>query len=257
MSGRHSWRDIKRHISDEDRARVDAKVDALRATLPPRTYDQVLWAAVEYEKGAHQYNSYYREVYNGDYRAGLLDRCSESDAKFLLQFLNQWKSRRPANLVGVIASTLPTVVRRLGPTLESALDDADLDDEVFLASELAFDTLISLQHVGPTTASKILGVLNPQFFVMWDGPIQQLYFHWEKRNGHAYSLFMEEMRNSALSIVADADKKGVLCPADAISNEICQQPPFTLAKFINDYVWLTVTKKERYSVEWTAQENYA
>lgn len=81
---------------------------------------------------------------------------------------------------------------------------------------------------------------------MWDNDIQQMYFNWQKRDGHAYSIFLKEMQNSARSIVTDAYQHGIEDPAEVISKEIRQHPPFTLAKFINDYVWLTVTRQEKY-----------
>ena len=246
MSGRHKWSGLKGRLSPEQRQRMVVKAAELRATLPPTTYAQVRWAAAEYNNGEHNYNEYYRVVYKPDFRGFLSERCSESDVRKLLRFLNQWRSRRPDRLASVLATSLPEVISNLGVLSGSALDTDDLDDSAFGYTTLAFNSLTSIQDVGPTTASKILGVLNPSLFVMWDGPIQKEYCNWQKRNGHAYSNFVKEMRNSALSIVADSRKRGIEDPAETISKEIKQNPPFTLAKFINDYVWLTVTRKHRY-----------
>jgi hypothetical protein len=258
MSGRQKWGDFKRRLTPEECLRVESKMADLRATLPPTTYAQVRWAAEEYNNGEHGYNGYYRNVYESDFRTSLLKRCSQSDAEKLVRFLNQWKSRRPPELAHVLSTSLPEIINYLAPLIELALDDEELDRSTFDTAEAAFDSLRLVQYVGPTTASKILGVLNPGFFVMWDGPIQKEYFYWEKRNGYSYQSFLKEMRNSALSIVGDARKKhGIPDPAKTISKEINQRPPFTLAKFINDYVWLTVTRKQKYPGPLTAQERYA
>ena len=254
MSGRHKWSDLKRRAAPEHRLRVEIKKAELRATLPPRTYAQIRWAAMECESGPHGYNRYFRDVYQPDFRTSLIHGCSESDAKRLLRFLNRWKSPTWAKLDVVLSDTLPEVLRHLGPLVKLDLDEEKIDLSVFTGTERAFDTLTSLQYIGPTTASRILAVLNPGFFVMWDSRIQKEYFHWEQRNGHAYQEFIKEMRKSALSVVEDSRKYGIDDPAGSISEDICQRPPFTLAKFINDYVWLTVTRREQYPYFLNPQE---
>ena len=257
MSGRRKWSALKRQLAPEQRLRVELKMDELRAKLPPTSYAQVRWAAKEYNNGGHRYNDYYRTVYQPDFRRSLLERCSESDARRLLLFLNQWKSRSPDRLAGLLAKFLPEVVDHLGTLSDLTLDKEEIDDSAFGIAQMVFDHLTSIRYVGPTTASKILGVLNPLFFVMWDGPIQKEYFHWEKRNGRAYSIFLNEMHKSAMFIVSDARDLGIEKPAEIISKEIGQDPPFTLAKFINDYVWLTVTKKQRFTQLQQRQEHHA
>ncbi len=257
MSGRHKWSALKRSVTPERRFRMETKTSELRATLPPTSYAQIRWAAIEYERGEHGYNRFYRNVSDPAFRESLLFQCSECDTTKLLRFLNQWKSRLPDGLARQLSARLPKIVHYLGPLAEAALDDEELAESTFAAAEKAFGGLTSLQYVGPTTASKILGVLNPGLFVMWDGPIQKEYFNWEARNGFAYRIFLEVMRESALSIAADARSQGITDAAAIISAEMRQEPPFTLAKFINDYVWLTVTKKERFSSVVVAQEHHA
>lgn len=259
MSGRHKWSDLKARMTSEQQRRITAKTAELRAMLPPTTYAQVQWAAKEYNDGKHGYNEFYRAVYEPDFPHSLLKRCSQSDVKALLEFLNQWKSRRPHVLARPIAAAIPDVGSYLQVLASSSIEAGVLDNSVFDATELAFDRLTSIRGVGPTTASKILGVLYPRFFVMWDTPIQRVYFNWAQCNGRAYVTFMKEMQNSALSIVADARKqeREIGDPAETISKEICQKPPFPLAKFINDYVWLTVTRKEKYPHSLAPQEHHA
>ena len=246
MSGRTKWSAIKAQMTPERLERIAAKTAELRAMLPPTTYAQVCWAAHEYNAGEHRYNEFYRAVYRPDFRRALLEGSSESDARKLALFLNQWKSRFPYQRTHKLAASFPEVAGHLAPLSDVSIDAGDLSDAAFVSAKMAFDSLVSIPDVGPTVASKILGVLNPGFFVMWDDAIQKKYFSWQKRNGHAYSIFLKEMQNSALSIVDDAHQQGIEEPAVVISETIRQHPPFTLAKFINDYVWLTVTRKEKY-----------
>lgn len=246
MTGRTKWSAIKAEMSPERRERIAAKTADLRSTLPPTTYAQVRWAAQEYNTGEHHYNEFYRSVYRADLRRSLLERSSEADAQKLLRFLNQWKSRCPYQVAQKLSAALPEVACQRALLPDVAIDAGDLHDSAFGSAERAFDRLVSIPRVGPTIASKILGVLNPGFFVMWDNDIQQRYFERQERNGHTYSVFLKEMRKSALSIVADTHRHGIEDPAVVISKEIRQNPPFTLAKFINDYIWLTITRQEKY-----------
>ena len=246
MPGRTKWSVIKAQMTPERQERIAAKTAELRATLSPTTYAQVCWAAQVYNTGEHSYNEFYRAVYSADFRRSLLERSSEADAERLLRFLNQWKSRRTYQLAHQFPDVLPKVACHLVPLSGVAIEAGESGDYIFDSAKQAFDSLVSIPNVGPTTASKILGVLNPGFFVMWDNAIQQKYFNRRKRDGHTYSIFLKEMQKSAASIVADAHKHGIEEPAVVISKAIRQRPPFTLAKFINDYIWLTVTRQEKY-----------
>ena len=252
MSGRHKWSEIKGRLTPEQRLRVASKADELRATLPPTTYAQVRWAASKYDTGGHRYNNYYRAIYHPQYPHPLVKSLYRHEGQApdigpLRRFLNQWRCRLPSESDRSVADALMELGSYREGLFNSAIEAKCLDDLVFDATESAFDRLTSIRHIGPTTASKILGVLYPRFFVMWDTDIRETYFDRSHCTGHEFAIFMKEMRSSAVSIIADARKHEIEDPAKAISNEIKQNPPFTLAKFINDYVWLTITKKERFS----------
>lgn len=260
MSGRHKWSELTSSMTPAQLRRVEAKVDELRSVLPPTTYAQVSWAAGEYDAGSHRYNKYYRAIYNPRYPHPLVNglyqsRGQGSDIALLRRFLNQWKCRLPSDSDGLVADALMELGSYKEGLFDSAIEASFLDDSVFDATETAFDRLASIKHIGPTAASKILGVLYPRFFVMWDTDIREAYFDCSKVRGHEFAIFMKEMRNSAISIMADSRDRNIADPAVAISKQIGQYPHFTLAKFINDYVWLTVTKKERFHSATVAQEH--
>lgn len=262
MPERHKWSDLKARMTPEQQGRIAAKTAELQAMLPPTTYAQVRWAAGEYDAGDHRYNKYYRSVYEPDYPHPLVkclyrSESRELDIRPLRQFLNQWKCRLPSTLDKPVADAIMELGSYREGLFDSAIEAEFLDASIFDAAELVFDRLTSIRHVGPTTASKILGVLYPRFFVMWDTDIRETYFDRSHCTGHEFAIFMKEMRSSAVSIIADARKHEIEDPAKAISNEIKQNPPFTLAKFINDYVWLTVTRKEQFFPLPAAQEHHA
>ena len=228
------------------------KTAQIRATMPPTTYAQVQWAASKYEAGDHHYNKCYRSVYDPDYPHPLVKHLYSSEGRMpdiepLRRFLNQWKCRLPSASDKPVADAMMELGSYREGLFASPIEAEFLNDPIFDAVEPVFNRLTAIRRVGPTTASKILGVLYPRFFVMWDTDIREAYFDRPNVNGREFAIFMKVMRNSAIAIVDDARKNGTTDPAGAISKQISQNPPFTLAKFINDYVWLTVTKKERFS----------
>jgi hypothetical protein len=261
MPGRHKWSDLKASLTPEQQERMMAKTTEIRSTLPPTTYAQVQWAAEKYNRGEHRYNKYYRAVYEPYYPHTLmkplyLSAAQAPDIEPLRLFLNQWKCHLTSASDRPVADAITELGSYREGLFDSAIEAKILDDSVFDATESAFDRLTSIQHVGPTIASKILGVLYPRFFVMWDTAIREAYFDRSNVGGHEFAIFMKEMRNSAISIVADTQNHGTKDPSGSISKKIGQDPPFTLAKFINDYIWLTVTKQERFSLT-AAQERHA
>lgn len=254
MSGRQKWTEIRRRLTPEQRLRVTAKTAELRAMLPPTTYAQVSWAASEYDVGSHNYNKYYRAIYDPQYPHPLMtdlyqSECQKPDVASLRRFLNQWKCRLPSDSDRFLADVLMELGSYEEGLFDSAIEAKFLDDSVFDATETAFDLLTTVKHIGPTAASKILGVLYPRFFVMWDTDIREAYSDRSNARGREFAIFMKEMRNSAIAIMADSQRLDIADPSLAISKQIHQYPPFTLAKYINDYVWLTVTKSERFPAE--------
>ncbi len=262
MSGHRKWSDFMARLTPEQRDRIAVRTAEMRATMPPTAYEQVRWAASEYDVGSHGYNKYYREVYQPGYPHPLTMHLCQPDDRAagigqLRRFLNQWKCRLPSSSDKLIADVIVEIGSYREGLFDTAIESRYVDASVFGATESVFDRLHSVPRVGPTAASKILGVLYPRFFVMWDTAIREAYFDRSDVGGREFAIFMQEMRNSAMSIVADADEHGITDPAGTISRQIGQNPPFTLAKFINDYVWLTVTKKERFPKAPAAQEHHA
>ena len=78
----------------------------------------------------------------------------------------------------------------------------------------------------------------------WGKGIREAYFPNDKSNGATYSQFLTIMRMAALSIAADArGKHGIEDPAGRLSAELSINPPFSLAKFIDEYNWITLERE--------------
>ena len=213
----------------------------------PTTYRQILQAARDYNNGRDRYNDSYRAVSGDDFRRNLIERGSETDVRELVDFLNQWRCRLPHERIPtILKSSIPEAVAYLKPMAGLTLGDDDVNDDTFRAMEMAFDRLIADKGIAATAASKILGVLNPEFFVAWDVPIQQAIYGRQKCDGRSYAAFMRNMQQSAQTVLADAAMHEIENPAVSISQAINRHPPFTLAHFINNYIWLTVTRGHQY-----------
>ena len=77
--------------------------------------------------------------------------------------------------------------------------------------------------------------------------IRDAYFPDDKPNGATYSQFLTIMRMAALSIASDArSQHGIDDPAGTLSAELGIEPPFSLAKFIDEFNWLTLEREMAY-----------
>jgi hypothetical protein len=89
-----------------------------------------------------------------------------------------------------------------------------------------------------------LTALNPQLFVSWGAGIRNAYFPNDRANGATYAQFLTIMRMAALSVAADArSNHGIDDPAGRLSADLGINPPFSLAKFIDEYNWLTLERE--------------
>jgi hypothetical protein len=123
--------------------------------------------------------------------------------------------------------------------LDIDLDDKGVKDAIKRTYEAA-----KIKHIGPTTISKILHLLNPEIYVMWDEEIRKEY----KATGDAegYLNFLKRMQVEVREALEErAKEKG--CNEKEIEKEICRELPSkklgqeysrkTLAKLIDEYNW--------------------
>lgn len=103
-----------------------------------------------------------------------------------------------------------------------------------------------VRHMGPTATSKTLHILKPDLFVMLDRFILS---HYRRKNpqingtGKGYLAFLLTMSEMATHVVADFKR---LYPNDTLERFVCQKLGYTLnkslAKFMDEYNWITITK---------------
>ena len=220
----------------------------------PTTYSQIEWAAKTYRARDYgqRFEVAYRQVYNNEFRHALLNRCSASDIKRLLAFLNKWLSRLSyKKMTPILLESVPEAITTLRDLATSSPVDDGLDDWNSTLVSRAVDRIMADKGVGATVASKILAVVNPELFVIWDREIQKAYFPRHHPDtfgsGDRYARFLSDMSEAAKSIRQDAvDRYGSADPASHLSKTLGLTPSYTLAKFIDEYNFLTITKGETY-----------
>ena len=211
----------------------------------PTTYDHLRWSSNAFRGLAD--DALNVATRNPEFRASLQNGASEADWAALIHYVNQWGCRISQAKAPGIAAAVGAALPYLEPLAASALEFNDLRCSTLDVIERAFDALTEADGVGPTAASAILTALNPQLFVSWGAGIRGSYFPNDKPNGATYSQFLTIMRMAALSIASDArSQHGIEDPADRLSAGLSIEPPFSLAKFIDEYNWLTLEREMVY-----------
>ncbi|MCE2501002.1 MAG: hypothetical protein J4G13_09080 [Dehalococcoidia bacterium] len=208
----------------------------------PTTFEQIRWSAATFRRETND-DADYIPLYTPEFRRTLLETQDADSVKQLLRFVNKWGFRVSYDKGPGIASAITQAAPHLNPLSGSALEFDDLRCATLDVIERAYDSISAADGVGPSTTSLILALLNPALFVMWNRQIRNAYFPNDKPNGATYAQFLTIMRMAALSITADArSQHGIDDPAGRLSADLGIEPPFSLAKFIDEYNWLTLER---------------
>ncbi|MFH1774414.1 MAG: hypothetical protein ABH874_05595 [Methanobacteriota archaeon] len=179
-------------------------------------------------------------------------------------FLNKWKCRGKNNsesakaIKNCIDELKPQFQRLEGKSIEYELL-ADLEPIVIEIYDKIRKSLKDYRF-GPTAISKLLHIINPNLFVMWDGNIRDKYAEKNSKigdSGEGYFTFLEEMQKIAKEIREDfrrtkskpsatgtdvasyLDEKLSLLMKD---NQSCKT---SLARYIDMHNWLVITMRGR------------
>ncbi|MDE2785575.1 MAG: hypothetical protein OXL37_02845 [Chloroflexota bacterium] len=206
----------------------------------PTTYDQLRWSSQVFRTLSDDATCIAARAES--FRGPILSGQSDADWSALIGYVNQWGCRIPQHKAEAIAAAVADAARYLEPMAASSLEFDDLRCSTLDVVERAFDCLTEANGVGPTGASAILTVINPRLFVSWGAGIREAYFPQDRPNGATYSQFLTVMRMAALSIASDARAKGIDDPAGTLSTQLGIDPPFSLAKFVDEYNWVTLER---------------
>lgn len=126
-------------------------------------------------------------------RRGTIITVADFNAS-IAKFLNQWKSHyRKTSTPVLLPALLEAVTIANGPDLPEALDK--VNQEHLQIIKHLFNRLNQVPRIGPTTISKLLALLRPSLFMLWDAKIQRDYGL--AGNAMGYARFMGVMADFA------------------------------------------------------------
>ena len=120
----------------------------------------------------------------------------------------------------------------------AAVDTSEIDSKFNIVSESitkAYQTLSSNQLIQMTGASKLLHILNPKLFVMWDEEIRDHYHtmhgsQHKKGDKQCYFSFLQDMHQELNNVLGEKSKEPLLDELGAIAGY-----NKTLAKALDEY----------------------
>ena len=177
------------------------------------------------------------------------DKPSYEEAWILLSFANGWNARMRASFLDVRCALeeIGADLERLeGRTiLDVCLDDKETQ-EAISRSLKKLANCYSKERNEATGASKILHIINPDLFVMWDGAIRSGYIcklqgKLEKKDWIWYTEYLCEMQQLAKCVVEQA-KANEQHHSDKIAIASLTGCKHTLAKVLDEYNFMKFTK---------------
>ena len=192
--------------------------------------------------------------------------------QYLLKgYLNAWKTRVENSPQS--ASAIKASINRMLPwlsalsalsiktvTFNHALTVEGQQCNVAHAVEFCYQTLRAAGHrIGTTATGKILHILNPELFVMWDGPILD-YFSGTNGIGDSpqgYRAFLQHMNQDAVAVQQSFSIATLTpipqahgAPEAYLSQRMNCNPAKTMAKFLDEFYWITVTNGVSLPPQW-------
>ena len=223
--------------------------------------DDIIWAAIASRdptilpEAFNGNQAYLNVIGNGQFLERLryhpLDLDVNEIRNILVEFLNKWKCRL-RNYDNVTASNLRNCIVDIHPELSilqnhsilnfnfETHDNRERIERIF-NSFLFYGSPIA-KNFGPTATSKVLHIINPDLFVMWDDAIRLRY--WIQNNeiidsGRGYYFFLFETKRIAEGLVEECGERlNLPDPASWLSERLNITPPHSLVKFIDEFNWL-------------------
>lgn len=123
--------------------------------------------------------------------------------------------------------------------------DIKFNEEVISAIKGVYESA-KVKNIGPTAISKVLHLLNPELFVMWDADIRDEYG--VKGSANGYIEFLKKMQNEIDEALEEEAKNRGYSKGE-VARKICKEltseklsrefiKKKTLAKLIDEYNWM-------------------
>lgn len=219
------------------------------------------WACLFFHHMANSnYDKYYRELLNDNVISILRTNPKkltngQVKERIIKGFLLKWGCR-PLQASDDLAQKIIQSTFKIRGFLKQLngkkLINLDLDKKEHSIKK-SYETVISIGNgFSHTATSKFLHVLNPELFVIWDGPMRK---HYKKHAGipaspDGYFEYMKKMQEALLKVSKSFPAKNGSCPAKFISRKLGIKNPKTLVKFLDEYNWISITRKVNLPLTW-------
>lgn len=231
------------------------------------TWNQFAWAALLFWAMSEQNQSYKDLLSDKPLLNTLRNNPAELNVgqiqtNVIGRFLNAWQCRMEKSLQA--AGAIHNQLIQTRPYLQ-ALGGFDLETVDFDANIIVGENQIPISRAceefynglrnnighrfAATATSKLLHLLQPNLFVMWDNKILAS-CHKNNPNirdsGTGYCAFLRLMQEMAINIheAFNRQNQGQRDdPATFLSEQLQYDQPQTLAKFVDEYNWVTITKR--------------
>lgn len=235
------------------------------------TFEKLSWAAFLARGFGDLGPDAYMSVYgDSTFRGGLITNPSSTSneevrEKLIKGFLNKWRSRFPntEESASAILEAIQNSNNLIKATNRFTIESVDLSeivtikaDEITVSEAIAriFNSIANCYGFRTTAGAKIMGIINPGLFVMWDDSIAIKYLSGETKNifsGHGYVLFLRKMQEVAQQCIADFHARVKdTDPAEYLSKSLLITPAVPLAKYLDEYNWVTITKNIQVPPKW-------
>lgn len=157
---------------------------------------------------------------------------------FLIRFLELWGVRKaatrisPVELSQKISDLKPLLVEMNMSILNINLEDREVSNKI----AMIFGEICRVKNIGPTSASKILHLLRPNLFVMWDADIAKKFG--VSMSPVGYLKFLERCQAMLKAILEGYRRKGISDPESYLLNKF-RKP---LTKLLDEYNWLSTRR---------------
>ena len=203
---------------------------------------------------------------------------TEGLGEAVVGFLNHWRMRLSRKTVPAEINNWykGDTIKRL-EELPSSLLELDFNDARAIENiTILFTSLDGLTRINDTGASKIMHIIKPNIFVMWDNEIRKHYLKDfrgknSKSGPDAYLYFMQKMQEIAIpiykenkNIASDLSMKLKRLYEGNLRNytkeseklkltkeiEFLEKKGKSITKFLDEYNWIVITKKKSIPPVW-------
>lgn len=197
---------------------------------------------------------------------GLVD--ADIRQHLLKGYLNAWNTRVPVSSAAAIKASINDMVPWLSALSGFSIKTVDFQNVLKVsgqrstvadAVEVCYRIFRATSYIGATATGKVLHVLNPELFVMWDRPILNYLSRKSaiSDSPQGYRIFLQQMNREAVHICSSFTAAVLNPPSESgdspdayLSRQMNYNPPKTMAKYLDEYNWVTITRHVSVPPRW-------